>query len=118
MQIYVHKQHSTFILIWQHIIKLQYIITKMAEGGESEGESLTLGLCELCLEDDNEVKAKYFCLQCEQNMCLECKNYHRKVKVSKSHHRRSTFGPTFLFYHNLLFFTFTCSVNPASLPCH
>ena len=33
-------------------------------------------------------------------------------------HRRSMFGPTFLFYHYLFFFIFTCSVSTASLPCH
>ena len=31
-------------------------------------------------------------------------------------HRRSTFGPTFLFYHYLFFFIFTYSVSTASLP--
>ena len=33
-------------------------------------------------------------------------------------HRRSTFGPTFLFYHFFFLFIFTCSVSTANLPCH
>ena len=56
----------------------------MAECGESLDE-VKKKLCELCLEDNHEVKAEYFCLQCEQNMCLGCEHYHRKVRVSKSH---------------------------------
>ena len=56
----------------------------MAEGGDSMDNDHPR-LCEICVEDGNEINAEYVCLQCEQNLCLECKKYHKKAKVSKSH---------------------------------
>ena len=42
-------------------------------------------LCESCIEDGVNKEAKYYCLDCKQKICDACKDYHRKLAVTRNH---------------------------------
>jgi hypothetical protein len=43
-------------------------------------------LCDLCLESNRTVHAEKYCSECEQKVCAECIESHRRFKSLKSHH--------------------------------
>lgn len=45
----------------------------------------TAKFCDACFEEKQEINAEYFCLQCNEYLCCDCKNYHKKANVTKSH---------------------------------
>ena len=56
----------------------------MAEGGISVDPD-EVRLCDICGEGGNKVNATNYCLQCGQYLCLDCRNYHSRVKATRSH---------------------------------
>ena len=56
----------------------------MATGGDSL-DSVQKNLCNICTDGDLSVNTDYFCVFCEQYLCLGCKQYHSRVKATKSH---------------------------------
>ena len=42
-------------------------------------------LCESCIEDGVDKEAKYYCQDCNQNICDACKDYHRKLADTRNH---------------------------------
>ena len=42
-------------------------------------------LCESCIEDGVNKEAKYYCQDCKQKICDACKDYHRKLAVTRNH---------------------------------
>ena len=56
----------------------------MAEGGVEVYGGRKI-ICNICEEGGLSVKAYQFCVSCEQYLCKECKQYHSRVKVTKSH---------------------------------
>ncbi|XP_071179149.1 uncharacterized protein [Mytilus edulis] len=42
--------------------------------------------CESCSEEGTSIAAIRFCLDCEEQLCNECVEYHKKCKATKSHH--------------------------------
>jgi hypothetical protein len=41
---------------------------------------------DLCLESNKTVHAEKYCFECEQKLCAECTESHRRFKSLKSHH--------------------------------
>ena len=41
--------------------------------------------CSVCEDGGQQIIANYFCIVCEQNLCDTCKNFHSKVRTTKSH---------------------------------
>ena len=56
----------------------------MATGGDSVDSGLK-NICNICEKGDLSVTAEYFCVSCEQFLCLGCKLYHSRVNATKSH---------------------------------
>ncbi|XP_052817947.1 tripartite motif-containing protein 45-like [Mya arenaria] len=55
-------------------------------GGKVKGETEDrVKLCGPCLEEETEVPATKFCIDCEEHLCDTCVQYHRKVKLTKTH---------------------------------
>ena len=52
-------------------------------------------LCDPCLESNKTVHAETYCSECEQKLCAECTESHRRFKSLKSHHviDLSSIGP-------------------------
>ena len=42
-------------------------------------------LCESCIEDGVDIEAKHYCQDCKQKICDRCKDYHRKLAVTRNH---------------------------------
>ena len=42
-------------------------------------------LCESCIEDGVDKEAKHYCQDCKQKICESCKDYHRKLSVTRNH---------------------------------
>ncbi|CAG2198208.1 unnamed protein product [Mytilus edulis] len=42
-------------------------------------------LCNPCGVSDKDVEAVNICIECNENLCLECSNHHRSLKATKSH---------------------------------
>ena len=58
--------------------------TKMADGGDAVDSGGKI-ICNICEEAGLNATASYFCVSCEQYLCEECKQYHSRVKATKSH---------------------------------
>ena len=43
-------------------------------------------LCDPCLENNKTVHAEKYCSDCEEKLCAECTESHRRFKAFKSHH--------------------------------
>ena len=56
----------------------------MAEGGDEVDAGKKI-ICNICEEGGQSVKADQFCVSCEQYLCEECKQYHSRVRATKSH---------------------------------
>ena len=41
--------------------------------------------CDACKLDDKIREAKYYCPDCEDHLCMECENHHKKVKATRFH---------------------------------
>ncbi|XP_045178579.2 uncharacterized protein LOC123538489 [Mercenaria mercenaria] len=41
--------------------------------------------CDPCMEREIKMNAKVHCLECEENLCNDCEQRHRKLKLTKSH---------------------------------
>ena len=41
--------------------------------------------CAPCKDDGLDKEAKFKCLNCDENLCQDCKDYHKKFKATKSH---------------------------------
>ena len=52
-----------------------------AAGGTVETETA----CDLCLEDEANVRAEVYCIECELHLCGKCSIRHKKPKATKSH---------------------------------
>ena len=61
-----------------------FFIGKMVEIRKLASTTLNEALCGTCPEREN-VKAKMFCLECEQNLCERCGVTHSKMKLSQYH---------------------------------
>lgn len=62
----------------------------MATSGKSDTPSpmsdhITKELCDLCLEDNDQVKANAFCSDCVQYLCESCDKVHRRGATTKQH---------------------------------
>ncbi|XP_052072836.1 E3 ubiquitin-protein ligase TRIM71-like [Mytilus californianus] len=42
--------------------------------------------CESCSEEGKSIGASQFCSDCDERLCKECVEYHKKCKATKSHH--------------------------------
>ena len=56
----------------------------MAEGGGEVDGGRNI-ICNICEGGGLSVGADQFCVSCEQYLCEECKQYHSRVKATKSH---------------------------------
>src|SRR6218665_3157403 len=61
-----------------------FFIDKMVEIRTLSEASTIEALCGTC-PDEDRMKAKMFCFQCEQNLCERCCVAHSKVKLCKNH---------------------------------
>lgn len=59
----------------------------MAEYTEafSESDEYIQHICDLCIQDDQEIEAKAFCTVCMQYICQSCYKSHLRANVSKDH---------------------------------
>ena len=48
-------------------------------------DEIFLYTCAPCKEDGVEKEAKFKCLNCDENLCPACKDYHKKFKATKAH---------------------------------
>lgn len=56
----------------------------IAETLQGSEETFTFE-CDACKLDESIKEAKYFCIDCDDYLCNDCKLYHKKVKVTRSH---------------------------------
>ena len=42
-------------------------------------------LCESCIEDGVDKEAKHYCQDCKQKICSICKDFHKKLSVTRNH---------------------------------
>src|SRR6218665_1771843 len=61
-----------------------FFIDKMVEIRKLSEPSTIEALCGTC-PDEDRMKAKMFCLQCEQNLCERCCVAHSKMKLCQNH---------------------------------
>ena len=57
----------------------------MATGGDSKTTVLVQHNCDICKQDGEQNDAKYYCKQCLEYLCVDCKEAHSKVTISRSH---------------------------------
>ena len=50
-----------------------------------ESEEAFESECDACKLDDKIREAKYYCPDCEDHLCMECENHHKKVKATRFH---------------------------------
>ena len=44
-----------------------------------------IAMCEPCKYEDLDVEAPFYCQDCDDNLCEDCKNAHKKIKVTRTH---------------------------------
>jgi len=54
-------------------------------GVQKSAKDSELAQCDVC-DNDRRMVAVLFCLQCEQNMCVDCERTHKKMKSTSTHH--------------------------------
>ena len=61
-----------------------FFIGKMVEIRKLASTTTSEALCATCPEEER-VKAKMFCFECEQNLCERCGITHKKIKLCQNH---------------------------------
>ena len=59
--------------------------TKGSHTGPASSDKEYSHLCESCIEDGIDKEAKHYCQDCKQKICDACKDYHRKLAVTRNH---------------------------------
>jgi len=54
-------------------------------GVQKSAKDSDLAQCDVC-DNDRKMAAILFCIQCEQNLCVDCERTHKKMKSTSTHH--------------------------------